>query len=103
MAHYVYLLRCADDSLYVGESSNLRHASGVTTRDAEEGTRLSAVRSGSFTPRSTARGRTPSGASDRLSAGVSRRKSCWYAVTAQRYRVPAGGHAAPPHLPGQTG
>jgi len=23
MAHYVYLLRCADDSLYVGESSNL--------------------------------------------------------------------------------
>jgi putative endonuclease len=23
MAHYVYLLRCSDDSLYVGESSNL--------------------------------------------------------------------------------
>lgn len=23
MAHYVYLLRCADDSLYVGETSNL--------------------------------------------------------------------------------
>ena len=24
MAHYVYLLRCADDSLYVGETSNLQ-------------------------------------------------------------------------------
>jgi len=80
-----------------------RRASSVTARDAEVATSLSAVRFVSFTLRSTPRSKALSGASDRSSAGLNRRKSFWYGARAQRCRAAAGGHASTRHGRGPTG